>query len=207
MKRRQFASEVTRIYDRLRQVHRIGGALLRAQEAEEIADAAYRLCERTPQDREAIAAWRAAAACKRAAQVAARHHTVLELAYPEGFWEDFARFRSGDAGALGAVISFLEADPWAHGTGYTKDKLIRSIKPPMLTPEYVTRLQRVVLHVVDTRDERDFRAYCRLARKVDAPELREQLTRRLADPDPNVRRRACWVLEALAQGWSGETHA
>ena len=53
--------------------------------------------------------------------------------------------------------------------------------------------------MVDNRDERDFREYCRLARKLDAPELREQLTQRVGQGDLDVRRRARWVLEALAQ--------
>ena len=57
-------------------------------------------------------------------------------------------------------MSFLEADPWFYRTGYIKSKLIRYIKRPMLTPEYIKRLQRVVLAVVDKRDDRDFRAYC-----------------------------------------------
>jgi hypothetical protein len=125
--------------------------------------------------------------------------TAIDNAYPRGFGEDVQRLRAGDPSGMEAAVSFLEADPWFYRTGYIKSKLIRYIKPPMLTPEYVRRLQQVVLAVVDKRDDRDFRAYCRLAFKVDSLELREQLTRRLTYQDANVRRRARWVLEALGE--------
>ena len=127
------------------------------------------------------------------------YQQALERAYPPEFWEDYQRLKSGDASGLESAISFLEADPYFFRSGYVKAWLIRAIKPPMLKSEYRQRLQTVVLNLVDRRDDRDFRAYCRLARKVDVPKLREQLTRRLTHSDPNVRRRAGWVLEALGQ--------
>lgn len=119
------------------------------------------------------------------------------MAYPPSFWEDYQRLRSGDPAGMESAVSFLEADPWFFRSGYIKSQLIRYIKRPMLTEEYARRLQQVVLALVDRRDDRDFRAFCRLARKVDAPAQREQLTRRLTHDDPDIRRRARWVLEVL----------
>ena len=86
-------------------------------------------------------------------------------------------------------------------------------------------MQSVVLNMVDRRDGREFRTYCRLAHKVDSPELREQLGYRLtrawpsagsltddlpalmlaAQRDRDIRRRARWVLEALEQNQLKET--
>lgn len=102
--------------------------------------------------------------------------TAINAAYPSGFGEDVDHLRAGDVSGMAGAVSFLEDDPVFYRTGYIKAKLIRYLKPPMLRPEYVPRLQTVVLNLVDRRDDRDFRAYCRLARKVDAPEMREQLT-------------------------------
>ena len=126
-------------------------------------------------------------------------YTAIENAYLPSFGEDVERLRTGDASGMEGAVAFLEADPLFYRTGYIKSKLIRYIKRPMLTPEHMRRLQQVVLAVVDKRDDRDFRAYCRLARKVDAPALREQLMRRLAHDDPKIRRRARWVMEALGE--------
>lgn len=122
-----------------------------------------------------------------------------EAAYPAGFWEGYQRLCAGDAIGLEAAVTFLEADPWFPNSGYVKVKLIRHIKSSMLTPEYVLRLQNVILEMVERRNGQEFRAYCKLARKVDGPELREQLARRVEQGDFDVRRRARWVLEALAQ--------
>ena len=130
---------------------------------------------------------------------AARFWAALEAAYPNGFWNSVEKLRAGDAVGLENTLSFLEADPMFFRTGYVKTWLIRAIKPPLLKPSDIRRLQGVVLSVVDRRDDRDFRAYCKLARKADGPELREQLAQRVDRGDFDIRRRARWVLEALAQ--------
>ena len=68
------------------------------------------------------------------------------------------------------------------------------------TDHYTPMLQAhfdVVLAAVDKCDRREFRSYCRLARTVDSPDLRQVLSDRLGDPDCGVRRRARWVLNAL----------
>ena len=127
------------------------------------------------------------------------YHAALEAAYPAGFWKDYEQLRAGDAAGLESVVRFLEADPYFFRSGYVKVMLIRAIKPPLLKPGDIARLQSVVLSLVDCRDDRDFRAFCRLAKKVDDADFREQLTRRADESDFNVRRRARWVLEALAQ--------
>lgn len=139
--------------------------------------------------------------------------------YNWDLWRDMELLRGGDRTKLEVVITFLEADLYFDRSGYVKEKIIRYIKLPMLTPQHVARLQAVVLAIVDKRDGREFRDYCRLARKVDSPELREQLRHRLtrawpsarsltddlpalmlvAQQDRDIRRRARWVLEALGE--------
>jgi hypothetical protein len=105
--------------------------------------------------------------------------------------------RGGDVAELETIMRFLEIDPWFHGSGYLKENVITAIKPWMLSADDAKRLQYVCLSIVDRRDGREFRAFCSLARKVDAPELREALTQRLTHSDPHVRRRARWMLDAL----------
>jgi hypothetical protein len=140
------------------------------------------------------------------ANVNALHRRSIELmgqamnaAYPPSFTEDCQKLRQGDSAGLETALRFLEADPIFFRTGYVKSWLIRRIKPSMLTAAHRARLQQVVLHMVDTRDDRDFRAFCRLACKVDGPELRTALAAREAALDPNIWRRARWVLAALGK--------
>ena len=100
-------------------------------------------------------------------------------------------------GGVDGAIEFLEKDEWAFGSGYAKADLIRLLRKVDLNHTQAERLRRVVLAVVDGRDRREFRHYCRLACKLYSPQLRKELTRRLEDENEVVRRHARWVLEYL----------
>lgn len=96
------------------------------------------------------------------------------------------------------AIAFLEADPWFFRSGYEKQSLLRHLKRLELSGAQRTRLGRVVIAVIDGRDRREFRDYCRLAVAIWSPDLRAQVSLRLSSTDPAVRRRAVWVAEAAA---------
>ena len=102
-------------------------------------------------------------------------------------------------GRVDEAIKYLEKDEWKFGSGYAKADLISWLRKFDLMPNEAERLRRVVLAVVDGRDRREFRHYCKLASKVDSPQLREELTRRLGDENEVVRRHARWVLEYLSE--------
>jgi hypothetical protein len=102
-------------------------------------------------------------------------------------------------GGVDAAIEFLEKDEWTFGSGYAKAELIRLLRKLDLKPTQAERLRRVVLAVVDGRDRREFRHYCRLAYKVDSPHLRKELVRRLDGESEVVRRHARWTLEYLSK--------
>jgi len=157
--------------------------------AREAVDVAFRRVTRRHDVADpATAAWEAAIA---------RFEAAVTAAYPPDFWALYGRLREGDTAALDAAIEFLGADPWFFRSGYTKARLIRLLKRLPLKPDQVERLRTVVVNVVDGRDRREFRDYCRLARCIDGPELPQPLVSRLAHPDEGVRRRAGWALHAL----------
>jgi len=103
---------------------------------------------------------------------------------------------------LSTAVDFLEADPWFHGSGYIKARLVKFINRQALKPDWFRRLQKVAIASVDREDRREFRSYCRLARKVDSPELRKELARRLEHEDKGIRRRARWMLDYLIHNQS-----
>lgn len=107
-----------------------------------------------------------------------------------------ANYRS-KRGIVDEAIKYLEKDEWKFGSGYAKADMIRWLRKFDINPNEAERLRRVVLTVVDGRDRREFRHYCQLARKVDSPQLRKELTRRLEDENEVVRRHARWALEYL----------
>ena len=185
------SGDIREVWEGLRQPPSASTSRYQAAEAARaVYDKAYALHRRFRQDAEANNAY---------IEAQRRYWQLMAAAYPPTFNQDLVRLEEGDASGLESIVAFLEADPIFYGTGYLKEGLSRLLRDVELPSNYVSRLQAVVLSVVDRRDGREFRAYCRLARKVDSPELREQLTRRLTQDDPNVRRRARWVLEALEQ--------
>ncbi len=126
-----------------------------------------------------------------------RYHEAIMAAYPPEFGQDLKNLRAGDSSGMGNILSFLEADPIFYRTVFLKQKLGHWIKPEMLTPSDAARLRRIILSVVDRRHGWDFGGFCRLARKVDSPEMRQGLHLRLDSDDPLVRRRARWMLNFL----------
>lgn len=163
-------------------------------------------CQKNPYDDEAFAAYyRSVDALWEALRLADPDRYTRELprrlevetAYPYGFGQAMAQLQIGDTDALELPVRFLETDPWVFQSGYVKARLIRIINRLEIPQNYLRRLQQVVLAVVDKADgRREFRAYCRLARKVDTTEFRQELESRLTVPNAKITRCAQWVLDA-----------
>lgn len=126
---------------------------------------------------------------------------AFDEAHPPGFLTSYELLKGRDPAGIEVAVAFLEADPWSFRTGYLKVDIIRYLIRLELEPSHCQRLQKVVLASVVGRDRREFRSYCRLARKVDSPELRNQLLALLEDDDSNVRRRARWIIDACTGRW------
>jgi len=157
---------------------------------EEAREAWYAAWHRWPHDD----AWLGA---KR--QADATLQTAYEAVVPAGFDAAWRQLHAGEKPDWEPLLRFLEDDWIFFASGYRKAALIQDIKRAELPSHVQSRLRQVVLNVVDRRDGREFRYFCKLARKVDAPELRAALRERMTSNDPNVRRRANWALYACEQ--------
>jgi hypothetical protein len=122
---------------------------------------------------------------------------VLSIAYPPGFWESYECLKAGDPAGLEIAVRFLEDDPWFFRSGYAKERLLRYIKRIDIAARYLPRLEKVLLNAVDSRDRREFRQFCHLAREIGGDSLRQELTQRLDSDESGVQRRAGWMLEAI----------
>ncbi len=142
---------------------------------------------RDPKD-PARAAWR---------EAAERVWAAVEAAYPPTFAADYEALQRQDPAGLEGAVRFLEADPYFFRSGYLKVRLIALISRVRVGAAEMRRLRAVALSAVDGRDRREFRAYCRLAAFVDSAEFRRAVGERGTSPDPAVRRRARWMLDAL----------
>lgn len=106
------------------------------------------------------------------------------------------RLRAGEADAVEWGIAFLEADPYAFRTGYTKAKIARYLRKATLSPEQSARLRAVVLTAIGRGSRFEFVEYARLARRLDSPEFRKDAEQLLKDAPHSVARRARTVLDS-----------
>jgi hypothetical protein len=95
------------------------------------------------------------------------------------------------------ILDILEADPVFFRSGYMKEMLLGALKKRNLDRREAERVQSIILNLVCKTDRREFRRYCRLAARVDDASLRSELRTLEVAGDPDVRRRAMWVLSAL----------
>lgn len=121
-------------------------------------------------------------------------HPLFRLLAPEVL----AGLRAGDIGWRREALLFLEADPWFFRSGYMKEKLLRALKRVAPSVEESGRIVDILLAVVDSRDRREFREYCRLAAHAGTDSLRAGLAARLQSGDARLRRRAAIMLTYLS---------
>lgn len=104
---------------------------------------------------------------------------------------------AGDAKLRDFAITFLELDPMYFGSGYFKEEIVRRLKWEFLTPGERERLRAVALDAARHRGQREFRHYCRLARRVADPGLVAELEKIAEDTDGAARNRARKMLAVI----------
>lgn len=127
------------------------------------------------------------------------HASFEELAFPGGLNKQLQHLRKGEEEAVEMAVRFLEVNPWFFRSGYIKEELLRLIKQASLSDDQQERLRSVILARIEGGGGREFRRYSRLARKLSVPKFREAVLKLLQSDDPQVARRARWVLSSLEQ--------
>ena len=129
----------------------------------------------------------------------------IDAAYPENIVDWLLSIDAGNGDAIDQAVVYIEADPWLFRSGYFKDKLLRRLRRANLTETQRDRLRTALLAVVDGRDRREFRRFCRLAHAIADDAFRQKLADRATDANFNEgqRRRARWMLAALPRVQSG----
>lgn len=136
-------------------------------------------------------------------EAAKRFHLACAAVWPPDFFEMLEACRRGEARGLNTVLDFIEACPRFFRSGYTLDRALRFVARPPRTAVQTHRLQQIVLQAVGRELRLPFRNISKVARAVDAPSLRKDLTALASSDDPVSVRRAQSLLQTL-QGSSDE---
>lgn len=114
--------------------------------------------------------------------------------------EGLAAIASGAGDVRGIALDYLEADPWYHGSGYTKESVARAFrKAARLSPDDYARLARLVIRAVEHGAGREIGAYQSIARHLGSHTPLAELQRLAKHPVPAVRRRASWMLGIVSK--------
>lgn len=125
------------------------------------------------------------------------HDAYPKLAFPGGLARMHAELPRGLSTVIEDAIRFLETDPYFFRSGYLKGDVLRYLARAPLDAHQEARLRDVVLARVRGPSRREFRRYCRLARRLSTPEFIAQLEE-VAEREPGVAaRHAEWVLQAI----------
>lgn len=126
-------------------------------------------------------------------------HRAMASMYPSDFLEAVRTSKTGDPVAVERVVTFLEVDPWCFRSGYMKEEILHRLKSAPIDERQQGRLREIVLAAIDGGDRREFRSYCRLARRLVDDGFRAELLVRLRWSNLGIARRALWVLDAIGE--------
>lgn len=139
------------------------------------------------------------AAAKEAWIMAAQAHRDLYRleVWPNGLQEKILGLKERELDAIEFAVRFLEEDPWFFRSGYLKEEIIQHLGQCPRTALQDERLRMVVLQRCEGPTRREFRRYCRLARRLKALHFEEALNKLTQASSPRTVRHVRWVLEAI----------
>ena len=103
------------------------------------------------------------------------------------------------------VFDFLSVDPIYFRSGYEKENLLRLVKLLKLIDEEKDVLRKTILHRVRNGALREFRRFCQLIPKIENEAFVAELRKEAKSTDAQIRRRAAFALEYVAENPSART--
>ena len=160
-----------------------------AAEITRLYDDIYRWLPERSKNEEGLRRWREA--CSRF------HLAYPKLAFPGGLTRLHAELPKGNTAVIEDAVRFLETDPYFFRSGYLKEEVLRYLARAPLEAHQESRLRDVILARVRGPARREFRRYCRLARRLSTADFNAQL-QEVAEGEPGTAsRHAKWVLQAI----------
>jgi len=123
------------------------------------------------------------------------HEKYDRLAFPGGLEKGLQALDRSKSNAIEAAVQFLEVNPYFFRSGYIKEKILTKLKNADLSKSQLERLYKVLLNIVDKHYCREFRYYCKLARKIKTQKFLKNLRSRMESSNKDVAKRARWMFD------------
>lgn len=130
---------------------------------------------------------------------AAEYLRQEKILFPNGQKDYFTQLKNGDPNAIHTAITFLQTDPIFFRSGYIKEELLRALKKAPLSKKNITALHSLLLDQLQIPARREFRDYCKLAKKIVTDDFINQLQEKTLSTDENVSRQAQWMLDTISE--------
>ena len=131
------------------------------------------------------------------AACAAFHSEYDALAFPCGLDMSLTGLKAGDPHIVDIAVQYLEVEPIFFRSGYISETILRRLKHVTLTSDQITRLVNVILNSIRHGGRRRFMSCARLAGVLSDHRLAAGALALSHEPDPEVKRRADHILEAM----------
>jgi hypothetical protein len=102
--------------------------------------------------------------------------------------------KHGDASGAEYAVAYLEADPWYFRSGYLKGRIARWLRQVELSETQQARLRVVLIAALQKGSRYEQVEYRKLARRLDTPGLRAELSKLARSKDEGISRRATLML-------------
>jgi hypothetical protein len=129
----------------------------------------------------------------------ARFRRAEREMYPEDLNDRVAAVAAGEPEAVDWALDFLEVAPWCFHSGYLKVRLLRKVANLDLGDAAASRSRALIVEIgLTPLSRKELKAYIRLARRVESPELHDALSA-ARDSDGVGSERATVILRALGE--------
>lgn len=125
------------------------------------------------------------------------HSSYDQLAFPGGLAAGVEQLKNGDPAAIETAIVFLSTDPYFFRSGYIKETILRYLNRVVLNKKQIEQVQAILLERIAGEGRREFRSYCRLAKKVIDEAFIAKIQKLLLSENKNVSSRAKIMLATI----------
>ena len=123
---------------------------------------------------------------------------IDSLSFPlYGLSNGMQLLKQTDSKAIRLAIIFLMADPYFHRSGYIITDILYYLKKVTFNEMQLKSLNAILVYIVQSGYRREFRKFCKFAKKINSKELQDSINLLSLSQDSHIVRRAEWMKIAL----------
>ena len=120
-----------------------------------------------------------------------------QLAFPGGLEQAFSQLKNHNSSILPIALEFLQADPYFHRSGYTKEEILHHLKKFEFTDKQKNLFYDLLDRSIHHDQDRIFRAYAKLFPYVSTQAQQTKIKDLLKNADAKLAQRLEYICHLL----------